>query len=283
MIGTILGGAGAIGSGIGNIIGQQNQRKREEEIRKKTWEREDNAVQRRAKDMQLAGINPLLAAGDPAQASTGGGTGQATDTSSLGGAMAQTGQIIDQIGIQKKQQVLQEQKQDAEIAKIESETRGQEIENAQGDTRRENTEADTAKKREEARKIEKEVAKVEAEIDAIKENTELTKEKRLSEIQRRLIDSIIEIGDWEVGGGIGAGGIGVSGKRREKIFASVKDIAEQLERGEISTSEAMEKAQEQIEAHMESHGYSEEEKEKIRKMPKDQQKNLMDYREHQGY
>lgn len=38
-------------------------------VQEKTWEREDNAVQRRAADMAKAGINPLLAAGAAASSS----------------------------------------------------------------------------------------------------------------------------------------------------------------------------------------------------------------------
>lgn len=247
MIGTILGGAGAIGSGIGNIIGQQNQRKREEEIRKKTWEREDDAVQRRAKDMQLAGINPLLAAGDPAQASTGGGTGQATDASSLGGAMANAGQTADQAGMQKKMMVLQEQKQDAEIAKIEAETEGKRLENEGADDRRDNLRTQTEMQKEQLRQMEQQKAKVEAEIEAIQANTALTKEKRLSEIQQRLIDSFMEVARIKGHAGLG-NWLGASG---EKIVReSVYDIAQDYADGKISAQQAqerMQKAQEEAE------------------------------------
>lgn len=253
MLGGIIGGAlGAAGNAVGmGLQAWQNKKnqEREDKIRQQTWDREDDAVQRRAKDMQLAGINPLLAAGDPAQASTGGGVtgGQAPDASGLGGAMQQTGQWIDQMAIQKKQQVLQEQKQDAEIAKIESETRGQEIENAQGDARGENLEADIAKKREETRKIEQEIAKVEAEIENIKANTALTKEKRLSEIQQRLIDSFIEVARIKGHAGLG-NWLGASG---EKIVReSIHDIAQDYADGKISAQQAqerMQKAQEEAE------------------------------------
>ena len=123
MLGGIIGG---IGSAIMGGISMANQKKtneqnraREDQIRKEIWKREDNAVQRRAKDLGLAGINPLLAAGDPAQASTGGAVGQdqAINSSELQGTLSGTGQWADQMAYQKKMQILQENKQDAEIEK----------------------------------------------------------------------------------------------------------------------------------------------------------------------
>ena len=141
--------------------------------------------------MEKAGINPLLAAGDPAQASTGGAvTGaQAPDTGALAGSIQNAGQVADQMALAKKQQILQEQKQEAEIDKLEAETAGKLKENEGADGRNEQT-------RLQNEKIKREQEKVNAEIEAIKENTELTREKKISEIQQRLKDSI-RYRDWE--------------------------------------------------------------------------------------
>lgn len=87
MLGAILAGAGGVVEGAGSILNAFLQRKTakenlayqqqadamnltfQKESRDLTMAREDNAVQRRAADMRSAGINPLMAAGSPAQAS----------------------------------------------------------------------------------------------------------------------------------------------------------------------------------------------------------------------
>lgn len=42
---------------------------RSQQLTKQQWERDDNAVQRRAEDLRAAGMSPILAAGSPAQSS----------------------------------------------------------------------------------------------------------------------------------------------------------------------------------------------------------------------
>jgi len=52
-----------------NYSNEKNNLEWQKEAQRTTWEREDNAVQRRAADMQKAGLSKTLAAGGAAQAS----------------------------------------------------------------------------------------------------------------------------------------------------------------------------------------------------------------------
>ena len=112
------------------------------------------------------------------------------------------------MGIAKKQQILQEQKQDAEIEKIEAETEGQRIENSQGDTRRENMEANTEQMREATRKMEQEREVTKAQIEAIKANTALTEQQRKTEEKRTLQEGLLKLGTAFAKLGIGGSGVG---------------------------------------------------------------------------
>ena len=105
-------------------------------------------------------------------------------------------------------QILQEQKQDAEIEKIQAETEGQKIENSQGDTRKENIEADTAQKRETKRKIEREQEVLSAQIEAIRANTALTEQQRATEEKRTLKEGLLTLGKAFAKLGIGGSGVG---------------------------------------------------------------------------
>lgn len=73
----ILSGIAGIGGtvasaiqGAQNIQFQKSTLEYEKGVQQKTWEREDNSVQRRVADLQKAGLSPVLAAGSGAQTSS---------------------------------------------------------------------------------------------------------------------------------------------------------------------------------------------------------------------
>lgn len=69
VIGAGLGLAGSLVSSIGSNRASKKQLEWQKYAQQKTWEREDNAVQRRAADLKSAGFNRLLAAGSSASSS----------------------------------------------------------------------------------------------------------------------------------------------------------------------------------------------------------------------
>lgn len=65
-LGTGLASAGSIGLGALNYSQQSQQNKWQKYAQEKTWDREDNAIQRRTADLKAAGLSPVLAAGSGA-------------------------------------------------------------------------------------------------------------------------------------------------------------------------------------------------------------------------
>lgn len=68
-VGGIMSGLGTIanaGIGIANYYQQAKQMAYERQVQMVSWAREDDAVQRRVKDLQAAGLSPVLAAGSAA-------------------------------------------------------------------------------------------------------------------------------------------------------------------------------------------------------------------------
>lgn len=64
--GSALQGVSSLGAGVANFFSQGANLEWQKQMQRESWERDDTAVQRRAKDMAAAGFNPLLAAGSAA-------------------------------------------------------------------------------------------------------------------------------------------------------------------------------------------------------------------------
>ena len=72
-IGNALSGlSGLVNAGVNYNIGQKNFNLQKDnlayqkEMQQQSWARDDNAIQRRLKDLQAAGLSPTLAAGSAA-------------------------------------------------------------------------------------------------------------------------------------------------------------------------------------------------------------------------
>ncbi|MBA7557978.1 hypothetical protein ES705_50764 [subsurface metagenome] len=62
-LGSVIGGAGGIAGAIANLLSQKKTREQQLALQERAWEREDTAVQRRAADLEMAGLSKTLAAG----------------------------------------------------------------------------------------------------------------------------------------------------------------------------------------------------------------------------
>lgn len=82
----LIAGAGSLVSGLMGSSASAKALSWNKKAQKITWQREDNAVQRRAADLKAAGMSPLLAAGASAQTSPAAHIG-AQEMPDVGGAI----------------------------------------------------------------------------------------------------------------------------------------------------------------------------------------------------
>lgn len=203
-----------------------------------TMQREDNAVQRRAQDMKQAGINPLLAAGAPAQATsmqTGGGQNAGTaphqdrnpGEDAINGAMT----ALQILGTKKNVE-----QQEATIAKTKQETENLKAENPN---------------------IAKQGTAIESNINKIREETKGQVSKGIRETAEMMITSpdlgLNEMGIEGTIGVSGSNGLGINATIKghagqvRKIWIPIADISEQVYNKKMTLTEGIERIKARVE------------------------------------
>lgn len=99
-ISALIGGGVGLVSSIGNWMSQDNTNKANYDLTRQAWRRDDTAMQRRVKDLRLAGLNPVLAAGGSGAANSSPIPIKAPEVDTSG--MAQAAQNAAQLMIQNK-------------------------------------------------------------------------------------------------------------------------------------------------------------------------------------
>jgi hypothetical protein len=177
-----------------------------------TKQREDNAAQRRAQDLEQAGINPLLAGGMPATASgTSAPVGMAGVSGQSSGVTSGTGSFdIDAVSMMQGINNIKAQK--AQIANIQADTANKEAQNP------------NLKKQEEL---------TTAQINKAKADTSKTYAEQVDTIANTLRNSTQVTGSIEGSVGIGQN----TAKYKTELKESSYDIAKKIASGEITAEQ----------------------------------------------
>ena len=78
---------GQIGSGVMNLFGVETTNQQNERLMREQWKREDEAMQRRVKDLEAAGLSKWLAAGTGGASASAPVTLQTPDYNFIGDAI----------------------------------------------------------------------------------------------------------------------------------------------------------------------------------------------------